>query len=117
MKIEAAEVAGLREQILKEVPSMGSVAKHLVEIVGRVIDEAGRYQNGIEARIGESGSVPGDVVTTLMLQGALSEIIDGLPDGNVRRDLVAAGRLVGKFMATKYGEKIRDTMAKKMGGN
>lgn len=117
MRVSPREVAELREEILRELPALASLEAHVVSIAGRVIAEAGKFNAELEQRIEESGKMPGDAVVTLMIQGALTEIFEGLPEDNVRRHLFRAGRLVGKLMSRKYREKIAAAMTQKMGGN
>jgi len=85
--------------------------------VTQVFGEAMTTIKAVEDRIAEAGCVPGDVAGVFMLWGAVAAIVEDLPAVDDRRQLVAAGRELGKFIAAKFGEKIRGELQRTQGDN
>lgn len=91
--------------------------KQLAPLIHGVIAEVGATLKGIEHRLTEAGSMPGDIAGVLMLYGAVVAIIEDMPANTDRPELVAAGREVGVVMRKKYADKIGDELSKKTGEN
>jgi hypothetical protein len=104
--------ARARAGILKQLTD-----KQLGHLLHQAIKETGVTLGGIEDRIGESGSMPGDVATILLHYGAVVAVLEDLPEGDERRQLIAAGRATGRLVAKKYGEKIEEELKEKKGDN
>lgn len=79
-------------------------------MIDHVFSETMTTIRAVEDRIEEAGVIPGDVAGVFMLWGAVAAIIEDLPATDDRRELVNAGREIGKFVASKFGEKIRGAL-------
>lgn len=98
--------------ILRKLPEPGQR-----KLIDHVFDEAMTTTRDVEKRIEEAGVIPGDVAAVFMFWGAVAAIVEDLPATDDRRELVAAGRELGKFIAAKFGEKIRSELRKQHGDN
>lgn len=92
-------------------PGVGRMpAKHAMQLVSAAVRETTMTAKAIEDRIREAGCVPGDISGVLLHYGALSALIEDLPLTDDRRQLVTAGREIGKAVAASFGQKIREEL-------
>lgn len=121
MPFTAADVEQLVAKVRETVRAFRQMPEKLVQhATGQVVTETTTTVKSIEDRIEEAGCIPGDVATVLMHYGAVVAIIEDLPVADDRRELVTAGREIGKAVAEKLGEKIRTVLedkARKQKGN
>ncbi len=103
------DVKGLVEECRKVAAGLRSMpAKHAHAAIDGAFQEALNTIKLIEGRIAEAGCIPGDITGVFMVYGAVVAILEDLPAEDDRRQLVNAGRELGKFIAAKFGEKIRN---------
>lgn len=85
-------------------------AQHSEKMVSTAVKETTVTIKAFEDRIAEAGCLPGDLVTILLHYGAVAAVIEDLPPEDPRRELIGAGREIGKAIAAKFGEKIREQL-------
>lgn len=90
---------------LKELPS-----KAIRELIGFVIKETTATNRSLEQRIDAAGAIPPDIMGVLFHYGALAAVVEDLPPDEPRRQLVDAGRAIGRYITKRYGK----TIAKKL---
>lgn len=111
MKIQPEEAEQLVADIRSSVSFFRQVdEKALNALVSQVLVETTGTLRDIEERVKDAGVVPGDIAAILMHYGAVAAVVEDLPPGAHQRQMVAAGREVGKFIAAKFGEKIREQL-------
>jgi hypothetical protein len=114
MAFTAADVESLIGKVRGICRAFRQLPDKLVEhAVGTVVKETMTTIKSIEDRIEEAGCIPGDVATTLLHYGAVAAIIEDLPIEDDRRELVTAGREIGKAVAEKLGEKSRGELERR----
>ena len=87
--------------------------KQLVALVGHVLVETTKTLADIERRLQEAGVMPPDICGVLLHYGAVTAVVEDLPPGAAQRQLVNAGREIGKLIRQKFGEKIREQLEEK----
>ncbi len=116
MNFSPEDVEKAMEDVKKVCRGIRGMQPKMVEaLVSKVVTETLTTNKAIEDRIEEAGLIPGDVATVFMHYGAIVAIVEDLPITDDRRELVAAGRELGKMLAAKYGEMVRDKLEKKSG--
>lgn len=109
-KTTKAEAEALIAELIEIDPALKG-AGDLVSLVAAVIGEATNADKGVDKRIEEAGTIPGDILVIIMHWGALAAVMEDLPADNPRNKLFMAGRAIGRHIAKKYGEKIKKTLA------
>lgn len=114
MKLDPEEAIQLTAEIRELVPGFEELEdKTLVALIGGSLVEITKMARDVEHRIEEAGVVPADLASVLMIYGGFTQVAEELPDGTWQRQLIAAGRAIGKLIARKFGEKIREQLEAK----
>lgn len=86
------------------------------EVVGSLVAATGQGLGDLETMISEAGGIGPEVAGVFMGYGALAEVLGQMPETDDRRKLFEAGRVVGKVVAQKFSELIREKLSQLMGG-
>lgn len=112
--ISQAEIIEVTDQVIEAYPGFKTIPRaNVVQAIGFCITETTKTNRSIEDRLREAAGIPADLVLIFMHYAALQAVIDELPGDNDRRQLADAGRVVGRFIAKKFGEKIEGILAEK----
>ena len=114
MKVDPYDVQELITEVRKVCPFFEGVTdKALGALVGQALLETVTTAQAVEKRTEEAGVIPGDIACVYLHYGAFVHITEDLPPSAHQRQLVNAGREIGKLIARKFGEKIRETIEEK----
>lgn len=114
MKPHDYDAQELVAEIRKVAPFFEGVSeKALVTLVGQALIETTTTLQAVEKRTEEAGVIPGDIAGVYLHYGAMVQVTEDLPPSAHQRQLVNAGREIGKLIARKFGEKIRATLDEK----
>lgn len=112
--IDAEDAKLLVEEIRSRVSFFRGIAdKALLALVSQALVETTRTLRDIEERIKQAGVVPGDIAAVLLHYGAVAAVAEDLPADAHQRQMVSAGREIGKFIVARWGEKIREQLEAK----
>lgn len=113
-RVTPAEAEEVTKAVIEAYPGFKAVSEDkVVQAIGFVIQETVKTNADIERRLKEAAGIPPDLVLVFMHYAALQVVIDDLPGDNDRRQLADAGRVVGRLIARKYGEKIQAVLEQK----
>lgn len=87
--------------------------KALLHLIGQALIETTTTLQAMEKRTEEAGVIPGDIACVYLHYGAVVQVTEDLPPSAHQRQLINAGRELGKLIARKFGEKIREKLEEK----
>jgi len=109
MQITAQEAMELAERVEEACPGLSDgLGVPTGNLISEVVDQAGALLAELTAA-GERG-IDANLAVALMVQGAMAHLADALPPARLEVKLNRAGRAIGRFMSTKFGEKIREEL-------
>jgi hypothetical protein len=113
MKLSAEEARALLEAAVGLCPDLARLGAR--EVVGSLVAATGQGLGDLETAIAEAGGIGPEIAGVFMGYGALAEVLGQLPEGDDRRQLFEAGRLVGRVVAQKWAQKIAEELAARAG--
>lgn len=112
--IDAEDAKQLVAEIKSQVPFFRGIDdKAILALVSQSLVETTQTLADIERRIEEAGVVPGDIAGVLLHYGAVAAVVEDLPATSHQRQMVTAGRTIGRFIAERFGKKIREQLEAK----
>lgn len=112
-RLSVAEIRGLIDAVVEACPELGGA--DVSGLCLRVLDVSGKTLAGIERTVDLVGRQTDETMLAIMQVGAMRAVLADFPEGDDRRKLLAAGERVGEMMAKKWGEKVREELARRMG--
>jgi hypothetical protein len=113
MKVSPEEIRRVVEEIGAAVPELAGPG--LKELLGAVASATMEGFSEIERSAWARGSLGREEAGTFIGMGATAEICVGFPEGDVRRRLFEAGKILGRLIAEKWAAKISEVLASKAG--
>lgn len=111
MEISAQQVEELVRAVMEACPGLEGTGDNTDVLVTEAMNAAMGVAQGIELLIKEDG-FGAPVAVAIMTQGACAAMLDVLfPSEDLRTKLYRAGRLIGRFVADRFAEKIRSQLA------
>lgn len=112
--MSAADAQRLAEEVVAACPELEGL--DLVDLVKAVIDGSAHNLRSLEEALSAAGQVTPETACGYMALGAMEVVAAGVPEGDVRRKLMEAGRVVGRHMAARWARKIADELSRREGG-
>lgn len=114
MKLDAYDAEELLKEVRQVCPFFEGVNdKSLLALVGQALIETTTTLQAIEKRTEEAGVIPGDIACIYLHYAAVVQVSEDLPPSAHQRQLINAGREIGKLIARKFGDKIREKLEEK----
>jgi hypothetical protein len=111
VEISAQQVEELVRSVMETCPGIEGTGAGADVLVTEAIHATLEVANGIESLI-KDGGFGAPVCVAIMTQGACAALLDVLfPADDLRTKLYRAGRLIGRFVADRFAEKIRSQLA------
>lgn len=108
MDISGQQLEELVGRVLECAPGLEETGASAGDVASEVMQQTLAVIGALEAEAATGFGAP--LCVAFMVQGACSAIIDSMPSENLRMQLYRAGRVVGRFIADRFAEKIRGQM-------
>lgn len=112
MDISAQEAMELAQKVEDTCPGLEEgLGVPVGNLISEVIEHAGATLRDLDAAQ-KSGGINANVAVVRMVTGAMAHLGEALPTDRLETKLHRAGRVIGRFMADKFAEKIREELPK-----
>lgn len=113
MEISAQEAMELAQRVEEACPGLEEgLGVPVGNVISVVIDQSSQVLAELDAAAKGGTAFNATVAVARMVNGALAHLGEALPTDRLETKLHRAGRVVGRFMADKFAEKIREQLPK-----